>query len=182
MLVQKVQTADIALVARECGFDAINIDLEHSAIPEYAAAQICVTAMPVGITPLVRVPSLDGHCAARLLDAGACGVVGPHVDTAEQAHALVHACRRHGKVAGAGGLAGNPDVLRSVVRMGVRFVSAGIEWDFLMAGARQTQRPPHAPVCCTDPDERDPWTNFSMYWFSACCWGASTASSASAST
>jgi hypothetical protein len=32
----------------------------------------------------------------------------------------------HGKVAGAGGLAGSPDVLRSVVRMGVRFVSAGM--------------------------------------------------------
>ena len=31
----------------------------------------------------------------------------------------------------------SPDVLHSMVRLGVRFVSAGIEWDFLMAGAHQ---------------------------------------------
>ncbi len=232
MLVQKVQQVDIALVARSCGFDAITVDLEHSVIPESAAAQICVTAMQVGVTPLVRVPSHAGHHASRLLDAGACGIVAPHVNNADEARAIVSACRfaplgqrsvagswphlgyrswlaedvrrvfnaattvvvmletpeaianaeaiaavpgvdilhvgstdlceamgmpgrfsdpalercfvqvltacrRHGKVAGAGGLAGTPDVLRSMVRLGVRFVTAGIDWDFLMAAARQ---------------------------------------------
>ena len=44
MLVKQVHSVDIALAARSCGFDAINIDLEHSVIPESAAAQICVTA------------------------------------------------------------------------------------------------------------------------------------------
>jgi 2-keto-3-deoxy-L-rhamnonate aldolase RhmA len=50
---------------------------------------------------------------------------------------VIAACRAHGKVAGAGGLAGTPDVMRTMVRLGVRFVTAGIEWDFLMAAARQ---------------------------------------------
>jgi hypothetical protein len=45
--------------------------------------------------------------------------------------AIVH------EVAGAGGLAGTPDVMRRVVGMGVRFVTAGIEWDFMMAAASQ---------------------------------------------
>ena len=232
LLVQKVHSVDIALAARTCGFDAISVDLEHSVIPEAAAAQICITAMQVGVTPLVRVPSHAAHHANRLLDAGACGIVAPHVNTAEEARAIVQACRfapqgqrsvagnwphlgyrhwpagdvgrifnaattvvvmletpeavanadaiaavpgvdilhvgstdlceslgipgqvadpalercyaqvvaacrRHGKVAGAGGLAATPDVLRTMLRMGVRFVTAGIEWDFLMAAAQQ---------------------------------------------
>jgi 2-keto-3-deoxy-L-rhamnonate aldolase RhmA len=232
LLVQKVQSVDIALAARSCGFDAVNIDLEHSVIPEAAAAQICVTALQCGVTPLVRVPSHDGHHAGRMLDAGACGIVAPHVTSADEARAIVQACRfaplgrrsvagswphlgyrswpadavrrvldaattvvvmletpeaianadaiaavpgvdilhvgstdlceamgmpgrfadpalarcfdqvvaacrRHGKVAGAGGLAGTPEVMRTMVRLGVRFVTAGIEWDFLMSAARQ---------------------------------------------
>jgi 2-keto-3-deoxy-L-rhamnonate aldolase RhmA len=68
LIVQKVASVDIALAARSCGCDAISLDLEHSVIPESAAAQICVTALYAGVTPLVRVPSLDGHYANRLLD------------------------------------------------------------------------------------------------------------------
>ena len=93
LLVQKVHSVDIALAARTCGFDALSVDLEHSVIPEAAAAQICITAMQVGVTPLVRVPSHAAHHANRLLDAGACGIVAPHVNTAEEARAIVQACR-----------------------------------------------------------------------------------------
>ena len=67
------------------------------------------------------------------------GIPGKVADPAlERCYAqVVAACRRHGKVAGAGGLAATPDVLRTMLRMGVRFVTAGIEWDFLMAAAQQ---------------------------------------------
>ena len=34
LMVRQVQSVDIALAASTCGFDAINIDLEHSVIPE----------------------------------------------------------------------------------------------------------------------------------------------------
>ena len=71
LIVQKVHSVDIALAAKACGCDALSVDLEHSVIPESAAAQICVTSLHAGVTPLVRVPSLDGHYANRLLDAGA---------------------------------------------------------------------------------------------------------------
>lgn len=232
MFVRQVASVDIAVAAHSCGFDALTIDLEHGLVSESAAAQICVTALGVGITPLVRVPNLDAHYANRLLDAGALGIVAPHVENADQARAVVDACRfmpqgrrsvgygwphlgfrayapeverraidaattvvvmletpqaieradeiaavpgvdivhvgsvdlceamgmpgrftdpallgcyarltracqRHGKFAGAGGLSGNPDVLRQVLQMGVRYVSAGNEWDFMLAAARQ---------------------------------------------
>ena len=47
------------------------------------------------------------------------------------------ACRAHGKIAGAGGLGTATDVMQTMVRMGVRFVTAGNEWAFLIAAARQ---------------------------------------------
>lgn len=232
IIIKQVQSVDIAVAAKTCGYDAINVDLEHSVIPESAAAQICVTALNVGITPLVRIPSHDGYYANRILDAGAMGIVAPHVNSAEQARAIVKACkfgplgersvagnwphlgfqawpadevrrllnatttvvvmletpeaiehadeiaavpgvdilhvgstdlcdamgkpgkfddpeiarsferviaacRRHNKVAGAGGLGTVPEVMQTIVRMGVRFVTAGNEWAFMLAAARQ---------------------------------------------
>ena len=232
IIVKQVPSVDIAIAAKSCGYDAINVDLEHSVISESAAAQICVMALNVGITPLVRVPSLDGHYANRILDAGAMGIVAPHVNSVEEARAVVRACkfaplgersvagswphlgfqsypadavrqlfndattvivmletpeaveradeiaavpgvdilhvgatdlcdamgmpgrfteprieaafqrvvaacRKHGKVAGAGGLGTVPDVMQTMVRHGVRFVTAGNEWAFMLAAARQ---------------------------------------------
>lgn len=232
MIIKQVQGVDIAIAARTCGYDAIVVDLEHSVIPEAAAAQICVTALNAGITPLVRIPSHDAHYANRILDAGALGIVAPHVDSAEQARDIVRACKfaplgersvagnwpqfgyrllpaedsrreldaatmvivmletpqaveqadeiaavpgvdvlhvggtdlcdalgipgryedpalercfesviracqAHGKVAGAGGLGTMPAVMQRIVSMGARYVTAGNEWAFLMAAARQ---------------------------------------------
>lgn len=93
LIVKQVQSVDIAVLAKSCGYDAINVDLEHSVIPESAAAQICITALNLGVTPLVRVPSHDGHYANRILDAGAMGVVAPHVNSADEARAIVRASK-----------------------------------------------------------------------------------------
>jgi 2-keto-3-deoxy-L-rhamnonate aldolase RhmA len=232
IIVKQVASVDIALAAKSCGYDAINVDLEHSVISESAAAQICIAALGAGITPLVRVPAHDAHYANRILDAGALGIVAPHVNSADEARAVVRACRfaplgersvagnwphlgyqsypagqvrklfnerttvmvmletpeaveradeiaavpgvdllhigstdlcdalglpgqfdnpaitraferviaacrKHGKHAGAGGLGSAPEVMQNVVRMGVRFVTAGNEWAFMLAAAKQ---------------------------------------------
>jgi 2-keto-3-deoxy-L-rhamnonate aldolase RhmA len=233
LIVQKSSCVDIAIAAQSCGFDALYVDLEHAVISEADAAQICITALAVGVTPLVRLPSHEAHVANRLLDAGALGVIAPHVETAEQARAIVAACkfapqgirsvsyhwphlryrtdldpqavrsafnaattvavmiesaaaveqvdaiaavpgvdivhvgsvdladalgvpgqfdhqrmtesyervigacRRHGKVAGIGGVGGRPDVARRVLALGARFLTAGIDWDLMLGAARQ---------------------------------------------
>jgi 2-keto-3-deoxy-L-rhamnonate aldolase RhmA len=62
-------------------------------ISEASAAQICITAQSLGITPIVRIPSHDGYYANRILDAGAMGVVAPHVNSADEARAIVKACK-----------------------------------------------------------------------------------------
>ena len=108
MAVRFARTTDIGMIADSCGFDSIFIDIEHSAIPVDIAAQMIAAALPLGIAPLARIPGHDFHMAARLLDAGALGIVCPQVDTAEQAKAMVDACKfapaGHRSVSGAGPL------------------------------------------------------------------------------
>ena len=82
-----------ASLAKECGFDWLFIDLEHNSMNLDTVAQICVAALPTGITPIVRVPSHEAFHATRVLDAGAMGIVVPHVNSADEARALV----RHSK-------------------------------------------------------------------------------------
>ena len=93
MGLRQARTADIALIAGSCGFDAADVDLEHSPAALETASTLCLGALGAGITPLVRVPGHDVHMATRVLDAGAFGVIFPHVDTPEQAQAMVAACR-----------------------------------------------------------------------------------------
>ena len=93
MATRLARTAEIAMIADSCGFDAFFIDMEHCAISLDAAAQICVAALPVGITPLVRIAGHQFEDAARLLDMGALGIICPNVSTRAQAEAFARACR-----------------------------------------------------------------------------------------
>src|SRR5215468_11066701 len=110
MATRLARTAEIAMIADSCGFDALFIDMEHSAITLDAAAQICVAALPVGITPLVRIAGHRFEDATRLLDMGALGIICPNVSTRTEAEAFVRACRLpplgQRSVAGAGALQG----------------------------------------------------------------------------
>jgi len=93
LLVRVVTNPEIALAARTCGWDAINIDLQHSAISDEAAAQMCLAALGAGVTAIARMPSHDPNHIARILDCGALGVVIPDVETPEQARAVARAVR-----------------------------------------------------------------------------------------
>lgn len=75
------------------GFDFAVIDLEHSAMSLESAFRHIGTALFAGVSPIVRVPSLEGGIVQRLLDAGAEGIMLPHVDTVEQAEAAAAAVR-----------------------------------------------------------------------------------------
>ena len=81
------------MIAARCGFDAIFLDLEHSATSLETAASICVGALTAGITPIARVPSHNPFHAARILDTGAQGVMLPHVENAAEAREIVKSLR-----------------------------------------------------------------------------------------
>jgi len=87
------RSVDIATIAKTCGYDWLFIDMEHNSMDVDTAAQISMAALPVGITPIVRVPGKEHHHASRVLDAGAQGIVVPHVDSVEEAERAVAYCK-----------------------------------------------------------------------------------------
>jgi 2-keto-3-deoxy-L-rhamnonate aldolase RhmA len=89
LILRQSRTADIAAIGKACGFDWLSIDLEHSSIDVDVAAQIANAALPAGICALIRIPQAQHDNATRLLDAGAQGLIVPHVDTAEEARFIV---------------------------------------------------------------------------------------------
>jgi len=87
------RAVDIATIAKTCGYDWLFIDMEHSSMDLDTAAQISMACLPVGLTPIVRVPGKEHHHASRILDAGAQGIVVPHVDTVAEAERAVAYCK-----------------------------------------------------------------------------------------
>lgn len=87
------RTPDVPAIAAACGYDAVYVDLEHTSCSLETAQMLCVAALGAGISGLVRVPSHDPSVIARVLDGGAVGVIVPHVNSQEEARAVVDAAR-----------------------------------------------------------------------------------------
>lgn len=82
-----------AEVMGQAGYAALTIDLQHGLIGDGGLVSGLQAIASTPAAPLVRVPWLHPPDLMRALDAGAVGVICPMIDTAEQARALVHACR-----------------------------------------------------------------------------------------
>jgi 4-hydroxy-2-oxoheptanedioate aldolase len=91
MIVRLVRGPEIARIAATAGFDSLYVDLEHASFSLETTGQICTAALAAGITPLVRVPGVAE--VSRVLDAGALGVIAPHVRSAAEARAYVTAAK-----------------------------------------------------------------------------------------
>lgn len=106
MGLRQSRTVDIGPLVAAAGFDSLYVDMEHSPIDFETTSAICITAVAYGVTPLVRVPGHLGQDISRALDGGAQGVILPHVNTAEQARAIVSYAKYppigHRSVMGAG--------------------------------------------------------------------------------
>ena len=58
-----------------------------------ATGQICMACLDAGVMPAVRVPANTPEYISRILDAGALGVIAPHVRSADEARAVVRAAK-----------------------------------------------------------------------------------------
>ena len=90
---REARTVDIARIMKTAGYDFLFIDMEHNSMSIDLAAQISIAAQDAGITPVVRVPDFQHFHATRALDAGAQGIVVPHVDTPDVATRMVSYCK-----------------------------------------------------------------------------------------
>jgi 4-hydroxy-2-oxoheptanedioate aldolase len=77
-----------------CGFDYLLLDQEHGfGEPSALLHSLQAMAATPGCTSVVRVPSNDPNYLKRVLDAGVEGVMVPNVESADEARAVVAACR-----------------------------------------------------------------------------------------
>lgn len=93
LALQSARTPDVPAIAAACGYDAVYVDMEHTSTSLETAQLLCVSALGAGISGLVRVPSHDPSTIARVLDIGAVGIIVPHVNSREEAIAVVRAAR-----------------------------------------------------------------------------------------
>ncbi len=86
-------TPGLPQVLAAAGAEYVILDMEHSGCGIETMKQQLAGARGVGIAPLVRVPALEYHLIAPVLDAGAMGIMVPLVETAEQAKDIAQFCR-----------------------------------------------------------------------------------------
>ena len=91
MTVRLVRGVEIARIAKTAGFDCLYVDMEHSSFSLDTTGQICMAALAAGVTPFVRVPGVAE--VQRILDAGALGIIAPHVRSAAEAREYVRAAK-----------------------------------------------------------------------------------------
>lgn len=75
------------------GYDFVILDTEHSLVDPQQLENLVRAAEAVDLTPFVRVPEADPGAVLRVLDAGAMGVVVPHVRRREDVDTTIRAAR-----------------------------------------------------------------------------------------
>ena len=74
-------------------YDFVFVCNEHMPIDRTETAMICQFYSAHGISPVVRVPSVDPAAAAMALDGGAQGIVVPYLETVQEAKEMVGAVK-----------------------------------------------------------------------------------------
>jgi 2-keto-3-deoxy-L-rhamnonate aldolase RhmA len=83
---------EVAEVVAAAGFDWLFVDMEHGLI-DFAAVQRVVQSVGHLCPSIVRVQNNEPILIAKALDTGAAGIIVPHVNTAEEARAIVRAAQ-----------------------------------------------------------------------------------------
>src|SRR3954466_861013 len=80
-------------LAAQAGYDAIWVDGEHRAFDPREIQALIAFHHLADIDCLWRPPTREKAALYRLLEDGATGVIIPHIESAEEARAIVHAIK-----------------------------------------------------------------------------------------
>ena len=69
-MISEVGSPGVVWIMANAGFDFVFIEMEHGAFDIAQVGDMLKVARLAGIVPLVRIPDLSYHWAARVLDAG----------------------------------------------------------------------------------------------------------------
>jgi 2-keto-3-deoxy-L-rhamnonate aldolase RhmA len=89
----QLPSPDIAEIAGYAGLDFVWIDAEHGTMDLADINQLIRAADAGGIDSIVRVPDHNPSFIQRVLDAGATGIMAPHVRSVADAAAVVSAAK-----------------------------------------------------------------------------------------
>ena len=70
------------------GLDFVILDGEHGTFSWESLEDMCRSADLAGVTTIARVPNIEESTILRYLDRGVQGILGPGIDTGEQAQQL----------------------------------------------------------------------------------------------
>lgn len=85
----KIPALEVAEILGEAGFDFVVIDTEHALLSVRDVYALLVVYSRMGVAPLVRITDHGYGDAQRYLDAGAAGILVPHVSNAAQAAGIM---------------------------------------------------------------------------------------------
>mgnify|MGYP006288209527 FL=1 len=88
-MVAEMRSPSIGMILESAGLDFFIIDMEHGSFNYETAADILVASRRLDIVPFVRMPGIDREPFQKMLDAGACGLLIPRVETAAQVEAAL---------------------------------------------------------------------------------------------
>lgn len=101
----KTASPHVVEVLGTTGLDFAVLDAEHAPLDRAALDLMMLAGRAAGLPLLVRIPDREAATVLSVLDMGAAGLLVPHVDTAEQARAVVAHARYRG---GDRGYSGSP--------------------------------------------------------------------------
>ncbi len=88
-IIFEFNTTGIGRIVASAGADFVMYDMEHTGWSMETIRMLLATSRAADLAPMVRVPALQYHFVARVLDLGAMGVMVPMMETEEDARALV---------------------------------------------------------------------------------------------
>ncbi|MBI1779603.1 MAG: aldolase [Proteobacteria bacterium] len=86
-------TPGLPQIIKATGAEFVIFDMEHSGVDIHTMKAQIAACRGIDLVPMVRVPATQYHFIARLLDAGAMGIMVPMVETVEQAELIVSSTR-----------------------------------------------------------------------------------------
>ncbi|KAF4122648.1 4-hydroxy-2-oxoheptanedioate aldolase [Geosmithia morbida] len=90
---QMIPGANVSRLLARSGVDWVCIDCEHGNIDDSAMHDAVPAVAALGVSPIVRIPDMQGWMVKRALDSGAHGIIVPLLRTVEDAKQIVQAAK-----------------------------------------------------------------------------------------
>ncbi len=88
----KSENLDVIEYASRLNYDAIHLDAEHGSFSVDSIERICQLAISCDLTVTARIHKVSKAEINLFIDRGVQGIMGPHVDTFEEAKLLADSC------------------------------------------------------------------------------------------